>query len=341
MGVNLRELIQKKEIELENLSSKKVAIDGFNILYQFLSSIRQPDGTPLKDSKGRTTSHISGVFYRTVNFLEAGIKPCFVFDGKPPEFKRATREERISRKEIAQEKYNKAKEEGNEEKMRMYSQQLSRLTGDMIAESKELLIAMGVPCIQAPSEGEAQAAYMVNEDVVYSSASQDYDSLLFGAKRLVRNLAISGKKKLPRKQAYITINPEIIELGDALKTLGISREQLVILGMLVGTDYNPGGVSGIGPKRGLELVKEEKTLSRVMSKVKWESEYGPEAIFDFFMNPPVEKKIDIKWSEPNPSEIKKILCDNHDFSEERVNKAIERITTMKKKGVQANLFSFK
>ncbi|MDD5417763.1 MAG: flap endonuclease-1 [Candidatus Nanoarchaeia archaeon] len=341
MGVNLRDIIPKEEIEIENLAGKKISIDAFNILYQFLSSIRQYDGTPLKDSKGRITSHISGLFYRTVNFVEAGIKPCFVFDGKAPEFKKATREERISRKEIAQEKYDKAEKEGDLERMKIYAQQLSRLTGDMIEESKELLDAMGLPYVQAPSEGEAQASDMVKQGMVYASSSQDYDSLLFGSGKLIRNLAISGRKKLPGKQAYMTVNPEFIDLKKVHEELKINQEQLILLGMLVGTDYNPGGVKGIGPKTALAMVKKYPTFELLVEQIDWDFENKPLEIFNFFKNPPVKEVTNITWKEPDSEKIKKILCDNHDFGIERVEKAIERISSSNKKGIQSNLFSFK
>ena len=170
MGVDISDIIEAKEIEMEDIKNKSIAIDGYNTLYQFLSIIRQPDGTPLMDEKGRITSHLSGLFYRTVNIMEAGIKPVYVFDGKPPELKQKTLEERNERRKISEEEWKKALEEGDVEKARLYAQASSRLTKEMVEDSKKLLDLMGVPWVQAPSEGEAQAAYMAIKGDVYAAA---------------------------------------------------------------------------------------------------------------------------------------------------------------------------
>ena len=218
MGVQLGDIIPKEEIELHELSGMKIAIDAHNNLYQYLSIIRDKlTGEPLKDSKGRITSHLSGLFYRTANLIEIGIKPCFVFDGEPPEFKKITLEERIEAKEKAREKWEEALEKG--EKAITYAQAAAVLSEEMIEDAKKLLDYMGIPWVQAKSEGEAQCAYMCKKGDVDFSASQDYDSLLFGSPFLIRNISISGKRKLPRKEIYIEIKPEIIELKKVLEEL--------------------------------------------------------------------------------------------------------------------------
>ena len=172
MGLNIREIIPRREIELYDLKGKLICIDAFNTLYQFLSSIRQPDGTPLMDDKKRITSHLSGIFYRNIALLEQGIKLVYVFDGIPPKQKYGTHKERQEGRELASQRYQEAKNEENIEGMRKYSSQLIRLDSEMIRESKELLEAMGIAVVQAPGEGEAQAAYLANimRDV-YASAS--------------------------------------------------------------------------------------------------------------------------------------------------------------------------
>ncbi|MDK2783923.1 MAG: flap endonuclease, partial [Thermococcaceae archaeon] len=219
MGVQIGELLPRKELELENLNGKKVAIDAFNAIYQFLSTIRQRDGTPLMDSKGRITSHLSGLFYRTINLMEAGIKPAYVFDGKPPEFKKKELEKRAEYREEAQEKWEEALARGDMEEAKKYAQRASKVNEMLIEDAKKLLELMGIPWVQAPSEGEAQAAYMASKGDVWASASQDYDSLLFGTPRLVRNLTITGKRKLPGKDVYVEVKPELIVLEEVLKEL--------------------------------------------------------------------------------------------------------------------------
>ncbi len=327
MGVDLRELVApvKVELELSDLSRKALALDAYNMLYQFLATIRQRDGTPLMDAYGRVTSHLNGLFYRTINFLEHGIKPAYVFDGKPPELKAREVAKRMRVRAEAEKKYRAALERGDLEEARVYAQQTGRLTSDMVEDSKKLLEYMGVPWVQAPSEGEAQAAYMASRGSVWASGSQDYDSLLFGAPRLVRNLAITGRRKLPRKNVYIEVKPELIELNRLLKHYGLTREQLVVIGILLGTDYAPEGVHGVGIKRALRLVKEVDEPLRVFELVKWENDVPPDKIFEIFMHPQVTDNYKLEWRPPDREKVFKLLVDEHNFSPERVNNALERL----------------
>jgi flap endonuclease-1 len=330
VGVNLRELIPdaaRRQVEVRALRGYVIALDAYNMLYQFLTAIRQPDGTPLMDREGRITSHLNGLFYRTISLAEEGVKPVYVFDGKPPEIKKREIEERIRRKEEAAQKYRVAVERGRLEEARKYAQQAAKLTNDMVEESKELLSAMGIPWVQAPAEGEAQAAYMARRGDAWAAGSQDYDSLLFGAPRLVRNLAITGRRKLPGKSQYVEVKPEVIELDAVLKGLGISREQLIALAILLGTDYNPGGVKGYGPKTALKLVKalkDPEKVFRAVPKHEWAG-VDPMEIFKYFMNPPVTSNYRITFKEPDEEKVKEILVERHDFNPERVERALERL----------------
>jgi len=337
MGVQLNQIIPKRKINLEFLSNKKIAIDAFNMIFQFLSTIRQREtGEPLKDSKGNVTSHLSGLFYRNIRFLENNIKPIYVFDGSPPEFKRKTIMEREKRKEEAMKKLEQALKEGRIEDVMLYAQQTSQLTDEMIEESKKLLDALGIPWVQAKSEGEAQACYLVENNDAYAVGSQDYDSLLFGAKKLVRNMSATGRKRFVRGM-WIEIEPEIIELDEVLKELGINRNQLIIVGILIGTDYNPGGVKGIGPKNALKLVKQEKTLDKVLKKIDWDFDIDAEEIYNFFLNPPIEKKYKIEYRQPDRDKIIKLLVQEHDFSEKRVENNIDKLLQAKKQESQSTL----
>jgi flap endonuclease-1 len=195
----------------------------------------------------------------------------------------------------------------------------------MIEDAKKLLDAMGIPWIVGKSEGEAQCSFLCKNGDADYSASQDYDSLLFGSPRLVRNLSITGRRKLPRKEVYVEVKPELINLEEVLKNLGISQEQLIIIGILTGTDYNP-GVKGIGPKTALKIVKEYKTLDKILANVKWEADVDAREIVDFFLNPPVEKKYKIEWKQPDKEKIIKLMVYEHDFSLERVEKVVEKLS---------------
>lgn len=339
MGVQISGIIPKKEIEITDLSGKKIAIDSFNILYQFLSIIRdRMTGEPLRDHKGRITSHLSGLLYRTSNLIEAGIRPIFVFDGEPPAFKKHTSEAREAAKKEAETKWKEALEKGEE--AIKYAQAASRLTDEMIEDSKKLLEYMGIPYVQAKSEGEAQCAYMCKKKIVDFSGSQDFDSILFGSPKLVRNLSITGRRKLPGKEAYIEIKPEIIELEKVLSELGVTREQMIILGILIGTDYNPNGIKGFGPKTALKLIKEEKTLKKVFEKVSWNFDISPEDIFNFFISPPVSDKNNIDFKQPDSEKIIKFMVGEHDFSEERIKKVVDKLQQSFSSGRQVNLKGF-
>ncbi|MEM1673655.1 MAG: flap endonuclease-1 [Candidatus Bathyarchaeia archaeon] len=324
MGVDLGDLVPRTIIDLASLRGRSVAIDAYNALYQFLAIIRQPDGTPLMDSAGRITSHLSGLFYRTCNLLQLGIKPIYVFDGKPPALKEAEIKSRMRVKEDAIKKYEAALREGRIEEARKYAQMTAHLKDYMAEDAKRLLNLMGVPWVQAPSEGEAQAAHLVKRGDADYCASQDYDSLLFGAPCLLRNLTISGRRKLPRKEVYVEVNPEVIELKRVLEELDITHEQLIDIGILIGTDYNPEGVKGVGPKTALKLIKMYGSLERVLPTLKGaEFPVEPSKIKEIFLNPNVTDNYRIEWREPNVEGIVDFLCGERDFSEDRVRKAVE------------------
>jgi flap endonuclease-1 len=331
MGVQLTNLFKAQEISLEDLFDKKIAIDAFNWIYQFLSIIRQPDGEPLKDFKGRTTSHLSGLFYRTIKLKESNIKPIYVFDGKPPDFKKETTEARRDVRAEALAEWKKALEEGDMDAARKHAQRSATITEEIVEQSKKLLDALGVPWLQATGEGEALCSYVCSQGDAYAVATQDYDSLLFGTPRLIRNLSITGKKK--RKDTYVTINPEMLVLQNVLKELGINRDQLIILGIIIGTDYNPGGIPGYGPKKALELVKDKKSLDKIMHGLAWTYTVTPEEIFQFFKKP-ASDTYKITFSEPDVDAVKKFLCDEHDFSEERIMSALKK---MEEKDDQSSL----
>jgi flap endonuclease-1 len=326
MGVKLKELLPKTNISLQSLAGKSIAIDAYNALYQFLAIIRQPNGTPLQDRKGRVTSHLSGLLYRNSNFVEIGIKLIYVFDGTPPAQKKVVIKKRIEAKAKAQVKYEKALAEGKLEKARTYAQATSRIDSSLEQESKKLLSLMGIPWVQAPSEGEAQAAHMSKKKGADFCASQDYDSLLFGAPTLIRNVAITGRRKLPGKSIYVDVLPEVVELRKTIDELGISYEQLIDIGLLIGTDYNPGGVKGIGPKNALKLIKKHGTLHEVLTVIA-DSQLSIELekAKDIFLHPKVTNNYKLEWNTPQAEKIVDFLCKEHDFSESRVRRAVEKM----------------
>ncbi len=337
MGVKISDIVTKEETSAEALAGKTLAMDAFNTLYQFLTIIRQQDGTPLMDSSGNITSHLSGIFYRSINLMQHNIKLAYVFDGPRPEFKRVTVDARIASKQAAEKKREEALEAGDEAEAKKQAQMATKLTTEMIDEAKELLFALGIPIIQAPSEGEAQAAFMAKNRDAYASVSQDMDSMLFGAPRLVRNLNITGKRKIPGTTIYREIKPEIIYLDRTLADLKITHDQLIILGLLVGTDYNPGGIPGIGQKKALKLVLEHKELDKVLEKVEWNYELDPHDIFDFFKSPPVLHNYSLDAPAFNREKVLEILVQKHNFSRERIESMFSKLDEAAKKRKQTTL----
>ena len=325
MGLNLKELVVREKTTLEAFSNKVVAIDAYNAIYQFLASIRGPDGLQLTDGEGRITSHLSGLLYRNVNFLSLGIKPVYVFDGKPPSLKTAEIERRKQIKKDATVKYEKAISEGNLQDARKYAQQTTSMKDGMVKESKEFLTYFGIPYIEAPSEGEATAAHLTNTGQAYASASQDYDSILCGAKKLVRNFTSSGRRKIPNRNTYIDVLPEIIETQKTLDSIRMTREELIDVGILIGTDFNPNGFERIGPKTAMKLIKQHKRLEDIpqIQEQLGEIEYGK--IRQIFLNPEVADVDEITFKEVDYDGILDYLVKQRSFSEDRIQSTLNRL----------------
>ncbi len=368
MGIDLGDVVIKRPTSLTALAGKRVAIDAWNILYQFLASIRQPDGTPLMDAQGRITSHLSGLLSRTANLVEAGIKPVFVFDGEPHPLKRETLADRSERKQKAQAGLVAAQadrdaavasgdEEGAdaaEERMRTKAQQTSRLTIPMVEEAQALLRGLGIPVVQAPGEGEAQASWMAQSGAVDAAVSQDFDALLFGAPTLVRNLATGGRRKLPGKQVWVEVEPEEIPLAASLAQLGLTREQLVDCALLVGTDFHP-GVKGIGAKKAVALVQKNGTLEALLDRLaanpssadsaveraiveQHEALADREEVRRIFLASPHADVGDLSLKAPDDAAVNELLVRSHGFAPDRVAGSLAKFGAARGKRAQTTLF---
>lgn len=381
MGIDLGDLVVRRPATMADYSGKRVAFDAWNILYQFLSSIRAPDGQPLKDKEGRITSHLAGTLYRTGALIEAGVKPIFVFDGPPHRLKLETLRQRSERKAAAQKEVDDlapqvaaaqaavaaATSEDDRQaalaevaqlqaRTRTKAQQTSRLDLPMVAQATQLLRALGIPVLQAPGEGEAQAAWMAQQGLVHAACSQDYDAMLFGAPRLVRNLSVGGRRKLPGKQVWVDAQPEEIGLQESLDGSGLTREQLIDVALLVGTDFHP-GIDGIGPKKALALVKKEGSLEALVDRLAANPSSAAsaserslleqhEALSDrdevrrIFLEP---AHVDVAASDldlkaPDGDAVRKLVVETHGFSADRVETVLERLGAARRKGGQTRLF---
>ena len=323
MGVVLTPIVEPQPIALGDLRDRMLAVDGNGELYQFLALIRLRDGTPLADATGRVTSHLSGLFFRTTRLMaEHGVKLVFVFDGAPPKQKLAE----LDRRRAVKAEFERARADaiarGDLEQAYSKATMTSKLTREMVGEARELLRLLGLPVIQAPSEGEAQAAHMARAGLVWAAASKDYDTLLFGAPRLLRFLTISGREFLPSQGTFRPLVPEVLDLESQLARWNITREALIDLALLVGTDFND-GVHGIGPKKALKLVQQYGRIEAMPDDVQRAvGEVGP--LREIYLHPAVSDAGVIAFGEPDIDGIVKFLCDERQFSRERVTDALAR-----------------
>ena len=325
MGVKLGPLVPKEPLTLEALRGRAFAVDAANTLHQFLALIRTPDGVPLKDSQGRVTSHLVGLLYRTTRLVtDYNLRLVFVFDGPPPDLKAPELERRRAEREKAEREYREALARGDMKTAWSKAVGTGRLTPQMADEAKRVLGFLGIPYVQAPGEGEAQAAFMAQRGDVWAAASRDFDSLLFGAPRLLRYLTITGRRRLPGQRGTVPLQPELIRLDCLLAEHGLTREQLVDVAILIGTDFSP-GVPQVGPKTALKLISEHGSLENLPSDIKEKLPDIYPQVRELFLNPPVTEDYDLSPRPVDREGLLSFLCGERGFSEDRVLGVIERM----------------
>ena len=323
MGVVLTPIIANEPITLDQLRQRVLAVDGNGELYQFLALIRLRDGTPLRDDRGRITSHLSGLFFRTTRLIaEYGLRLVFVFDGAPPPSKAAVLAKRRAVKQQFEREHAEALARGDLPAAYAKATMTSRLTREMVEEARELLRLLGIPTVQAPAEGEAQAAHMAQKGDAWAAASKDYDTLMFGAPRLIRFLTISGKEFLPSQGAFRPIVPELIDLDRQLAAWRITRPQLVDLAILIGTDFNS-GVKGIGPKKALRLVQSYGRIEDMPAEIK-DALGDISAAREIYLRPSVADQYVVEFREPDTDGVIRFLCADRQFTRDRVAAALDR-----------------
>ena len=280
---------------------------------------------------------MAGILYRVTHLVSKyGMSFVFVFDGPPPRLKQEEIEKRRRLREKATREWKEALSAGNYEKAFSKAVMMNRLTGPMVQDAKKLLALLGVPLVQAPSEAESQAAYMAVKGDVWGASSKDYDSLLFGAPRLVRYLTIYGREYLPSKGVSRPLTPELIVLSEFLSKHGISRSQLVDMAILVGTDFNR-GIKGVGPKTALKLIKEHGRLEDLPVDVRSKVDGRYEEVRGIFLKPEVTSDYDARGASLREDELYRFLCDEKGFSRVRVENAVNRMKEAHKEREQPDL----
>lgn len=317
----------------------KVAIDASMSLYSFLVAVRS-DGQQLMSDTGETTSHLMGLFYRTLRIVDNGIKPLYVFDGAPPKLKSGELAKRFQRKSEAQESHEEAKEIGTAEEVEKFSRRTVRVTREHNAEAQRLLKLMGIPYIIAPTEAEAQCAVLARAGKVYAAASEDMDTLTFNSPVLLRKLTFSEQRKEPIQE---------IHLDKVLEGLEMDQRQFIDLCILLGCDYvDP--IKGIGPKVALNLIREHKTLENVVEHIKKSGKFTLPDDWPYqdarllFLEPDVRRaddpECDFKWESPDIDGLVKFLVEEKGFNEDRVRSGATRLQKNLRSSQQSRLEGF-
>ncbi|KAL3814596.1 hypothetical protein ACJIZ3_015864 [Penstemon smallii] len=326
-----------KEQKFESYFGRKIAIDASMSIYQFLIVIGRSGTEMLTNEAGEVTSHLLGMFSRTIRLLEAGIKPVYVFDGKPPDLKKQELAKRYSKRADATEDLNDALKTGNKEDIEKFSKRTVKVTKQHNDDCKKLLRLMGVPVVEAPSEAEAQCAALCKADKVYAVASEDMDSLTFGASRFLRHLMDPSSKKIPVME---------FDVSKVLEELNLTMDQFIDLCILSGCDYCD-SIRGIGGLTALKLIRQHGSIENILENINKERYQIPEnwpyqEARRLFKEPSVstDDEIELKWTAPDEEGLISLLVNENGFNIDRITKAIEKIKVAKNKSSQGRLESF-
>lgn len=326
-----------KEGKIDQYFGRVVAIDASILVYQFIAAVRDREGSTLVDESGETTSHIIGTFYRTIKLLTNGIKPVYVFDGKPPELKGGELKKRQERAQEASEKLAKAKEEGDAEEIKKQMKRTSRMTKEQSDEVRKLLELMGIPCIEAACEAEGTCAALVKEGKCFGTVTEDMDALTLGSTIVLRKFSSSDYKKEPIREYCLT---------SVLEEMGFTMDQFIDLCILLGCDYCD-TIKGVGPETSFKLIKEYKSIEKILPHIEGKKYQVPEdwkfkEARQLFQHPIVTdvSNIKLEWKKPDEEGVIKYLVQEKHFNEERVKNGLEKIKQTKSKGVQGRLDAF-
>ncbi|KAI8364297.1 PIN domain-like protein [Choanephora cucurbitarum] len=324
--------------EIKSYFGRKVAIDASMSIYQFMIAVRQQDGQLLQNEEGETTSHLMGMFYRTVRMVDHGIKPVFVFDGKPPTLKSGELAKRKARKEEAQSNLEEATEVGNAEDINRFAKRTVKVTQVHNNECKELLRLMGIPYVEAPCEAEAQCAELAKSGKVYAAASEDMDTLTFEAPILLRHLTFSEARKMPIDE---------VNLEKALEGLELKMSEFIDLCILLGCDYTQ-SIKGVGPKSAYNLIKEHKSIDEALKhltpklKENIPEDWNYAEARELFVTPEVTpgSEIELTWNEPDVEAVVEFMVKKKGFAEDRIRKGCEKLAKNLKKATQTRVQDF-
>jgi len=310
----LRDLAVVETVSFEAVEGSTVAVDAHNWLYRYLTTtVKFTREEAYTTTDGREVANLIGIVKGVPKLLEHDLTPVFVFDGGPSELKADEVERRRERREEAERRLETAREEGDEVEIARLASRTQRLTDVIQETSRELLGVLDVPVVEAPAEGEAQAAHMARRGRVDYVETEDYDALLFGAPLTLRQLTSKG-------------DPERMDLAATLDRHGITREQLVDAAILVGTDFNE-GIRGIGPKTAISAVNKHGDLWGVLEARGEYVEHG-DRIRQLFLDPTVDDEVTYEVDPaptPDVDAAREYVVEDWGIPEDEVRRGFERI----------------
>ena len=316
IGPLIKELGLGRVVNAEYLRGRVLVVDALVTIYQMLATIRGPDGYFLVDREGRITSHLVGIFNRECRLMSLGIRSVYVFDGPPHPLKLQTLKMRKEEKKKFYGEFLEAVRRGDVDSAIKVGKSAMFVSDEMVSQTKRLLELLGIPIVQAVHDAEAQAAYIVKKGDCYALVTRDWDAFLYGSPRIIMHWKLTLDDYLPTK---------LYELDEFLKKARLSFEEFIELAILLGTDYNPGGFRGIGPKKAYKLIKTYKSVDKLieLGKIKWRWDISPSQIRDIFMNPPVTDDYIVEFGEPDIDGLVRFLVDEHNFSAQRVKNQLQ------------------
>ncbi len=309
---DLRSLAAIEDISFEDVAGSVVAVDAHNWLYRYLTTtVRFTRDAAYTTADGTEVANLIGVVQGLPKFFEHDLTPVFVFDGSVTEMKAEEIAERREQREKRESKLEDAREAGDATEIARLDSQTQRLTDAILTTTREVLQLLDVPVIEAPAEGEAQAAHMARQDAVDYVGTEDYDALLLGAPLTLRQLTSSG-------------DPELMDFQATLEKHDVTWEQLVDAAILMGTDFNA-GVDGVGPKTAIKLVKEHGDLWGALEAKEAHVDHA-DRIRDLFLTPAVTDDYDLDLTvNPDVEAAREFVVDEWGIAPDEVEKGFERI----------------
>jgi len=326
-----------REQKFEGYLDRKVAIDASMHIYQFMMVIGRSGDQTLTNEAGEVTSHLQGMFMRTCRMLEAGIKPVYVFDGKPPTMKGGELAKRKDKREAAEAELEKAKEAGDQEMIEKMSKRTVRVSKEQSMEVMKLARLMGLPVFEAPCEAEASCAALCKAGLVYAAASEDMDTLCFSCPKLARNLMAPASQGKPILE---------FDFDKCLQELDLTWDQFIDVCIMCGCDYCD-SIKGIGPVKALQLIKKHGSIEEMLKDLDKEKYPVPEdwpfaEARELFKNPEVVQTegLDLKWTAPDEEGVVAFLVGEKSFNEDRVRNTLKKLKAARGKSSQNRLETF-